>query len=215
MSKYLEVIEECINNSQEQLTLKEIVDQTGVSKTTVHRIIKQLGYECRKIDPWNKGLTKETNTSLVSMSKKLEQRTGWRHSEETKKKISSSMKGKGGIREASGRGTVWDYGDEVLNSDYELKVAELLDEENISWNNNNIFHYNEKGITRMISLGFYLKDYDIYMTVRYHINNDTRRRIGLASKQNDVKVIIVDELLYRRIMFNSIENILKTVYKFK
>lgn len=57
----------------------------------------------------------------------------------------------------------------------------------------------------MISLGFYLPEYNIYMAVRYHINNDMRKRFKMACKQNNIKVLIVDEMLYRRIMYNSIK----------
>ena len=61
----------------------------------------------------------------------------------------------------------------------------------------------------MISLGFYLIEYDIYMVIKYHIDSETRRKIRLASRQNNIKVIIVDEMLYRRIMYNSIREVLK------
>jgi len=213
MSKeiYNLMIKNLIGNSDKQLTLKEIVEKTGVPRTTAHRILKSIDYECAKeYKAWNKGLSKEDNPSLQSASQKLQQRTGWKHSKATKKKISKSMKGNGGIREASGRGNTWDYGEDVLNSDYELKVAQLLDEEGIIWeNSNNIIKYNDNGITRLISLGLYLPEYGIYMAVKYHINSDTRQRIRLASQQNDLKVIIVDDMLFRRITYNSIKEILK------
>ena len=96
------------------------------------------------------------------MSKKKQQCVGWNHDDSTKKKISNSMKGKGGVREAGGRGNAYNYGDDVVNSDYELKIAELLDNEEISWNNkDNIKYYSDNRVTRMISLGFYLPEYDI------------------------------------------------------
>jgi transcriptional regulator with XRE-family HTH domain len=203
------LIKEVIDQTEEKLTLKEIAEKSGVSRSTTRRILQNIGYEY-ETTPWNKGLTKEDNATLLATSKKLEQRVGWKHSKETKEKISKSMIGKGGIREAAGRGEVWDYGDDVLNSDYELRIAQLLDEEGILWKNNNIYSFQDKDrITRMISLGFYLPEYGINMAVKYHINSDTRRRISLASKQNDVKVLIVDEMLYRRIMYNSIKEILK------
>lgn len=45
--------------------------------------------------PWNKGLTKHTNEKLREISKKISlTNTGFKHSEETKKKMSESKKGK-------------------------------------------------------------------------------------------------------------------------
>lgn len=204
-------IDELIKNSKEKLTIKEISDKTGIPRSTVQYYLKKIGYEYKR-KAWNSGLKKENHASLQKISQKLSKiKTGSKLSEETKKKISESMKGKGGVREAAGRGQAWNYGDDVVNSDYELKIAQLLDEEGILWENkNNIINYiDNDGVTRMISLGFYLPEYDIYMAVRYHINNDMRKRFKMACKQNNIKVLIVDEMLYRRIMYNSIKEILK------
>lgn len=205
-----QVIQRLIKSENKQLSLKEVVEKTGVPKTSAQRILKNLNYEY-KVVPWNKGLTKENSTTIMAISQKLQQVKGWKHDKETKEKIAKSMKGKGGIREAAGRGNAYNYGEDVISSDYELKIAQILDEEGISWNNSNsVMNYSDtRGITRMIYLGFYLNDYDLYITVKYHINNDTRKQLMRASKQNNVKVIIVDEMMFRRITFNSIKEILK------
>lgn len=202
------IISNLIEDTNRKLSLKEIVEKTGISKTTAQRILKELNYKY-ETTPWNKGLTKESNASLMSISQKMKQVTGWKHTNETKEKIAESMKEHGGVKQGSG-GYAYNYGDDIVNSDYELNIAQALDEEEIQWDNSNsVIHFNDKGITRMIYLGFYLPQYDIYLSVKYHINSDTRRRLMLASKQNDIKIIIVDEMMYRRIVYNNIKDVLK------
>ncbi|AEO93783.1 gp525 [Bacillus phage G] len=205
-----EIIENFIKQSKKQLSLKEISEGTGVPNSTVHKIVKELGYQCVRHQAWNKGLTKENNASLKSMSQKKKMDTGWKHDRETREKISNSLKGKMGTTVLGGIGNSYDYGDDIVNSDYELRVAQLLDEEKLSWNNkDSIKIFNDGGITRMIYLGFYLHEYNIYISVKYHISSEYRRRISLVEKQHGVKVLIVDQMLFRRITYNSIKDVLK------
>lgn len=216
MSKYSKIDEVIENN--EPLSIKEVSDMTGISRSSVKRYLVKIGYEYNRASAWNKGLTKEDNDSLLSMSEKKKV-TGWKHDPDTKKKISESMKEKGGYREGAGSGTAYYYGDDVVASNYELEIAKLLDEEGIKWekenNHNIILGYKENGITRTVSVEFYLNDYDIYLTVKYNLQGEHRKRLALAEKQNGKKILIIDQLAYKRIMYNSVTHFLKNSLQIK
>lgn len=204
MSKYINTIKELIENSNKQMSLKEITIKTGIPKATVHRVLKKLNYKCIREEVWNKGLTKENNASIMSASKKLKQRTGWHHDEKTKYKISRSQ-----LENPIGD-SVYEYGDDIIRSDYELEIAKLLDDEYIKWNNDNsIFEYVENGITRALYMGLYVEKYNIYLNVKYCISNKERRLINLAAAQNNIKILIVDQMIFRRMTCNNIKDILK------
>lgn len=85
-------------------------------------------------EPWNKGLSKETNESLARVSK---QKTGipsgtkgCRLPEEVKDRISKSMRGN---RNAKHRGNQCLYKGHKMDSGWEAKVAAYLDEQQIDW----------------------------------------------------------------------------------
>lgn len=193
------------------LSIKEISDTTGIPRSTVQRYLQKVGYEYKR-KAWNKGLTKEGDSSIESMSQKKKGK-GYKHHPDTIEKISKSMKGKGGYREGSGNGNAYYYGEDVVSSDYELKIAKLMDEEGIKWeksnHNNIIFKYTDKGIIRTVSVEFYLSEYDLYLAVKYHLNSEHRERLVTASTQNNIKLLIVDQMGFRRITYNSMRSFLK------
>lgn len=100
--------------------------------------------------PWNKGL----KGVQVPWSKgQIGTFTGKQHSEETKAKISSSMKGN---RNANHRGDRQSfYKDIRMDSSWEVKTAKYLDEQNIHW------IYGEKGF-KLSDGRYYYPDFFIY-----------------------------------------------------
>lgn len=204
-------IDNIINNNKNKLSIKEISDITSIPRNTVQRYLDKIGYDYipHNKTPWNKGLTKDDNDIIKQSSIKRMGNT-WNHTDEAKEKISQNRKGKHGIRDFSGTGNKYDYGGDPMNSDFMLKIAQQLDKEEIKWNmNNRMLSYNDKGVTRFISVDFYLDEYNIYISVRYHIHGDTRNKLLRAARENGVKVLIIDEMLYRRIKYTSIKEVLK------
>jgi hypothetical protein len=83
-------------------------------------------YKFRKVNAsWNRGLTKETNPSLKRAGEKISkalQGVGHPQTDETRKKISDTMKavGAGGYRKGSGRGKKGTYKGIYCDSSWEL-----------------------------------------------------------------------------------------------
>lgn len=82
-----------------------------------------------------------------------------------------------------------------LQSSYELKVAKELDKYNIKWTRPTYLKYIDKfNKNRKYFPDFYLVNYDIYLDPKnnYLITKDTDK-INRASKQNNVKILILRE----------------------
>jgi hypothetical protein len=210
MSNY--EIDKVINSNSNKLSIKEICDITGKHRNTVQRHLDRIGYDYipHKKTPWNKGLTNDNPSVQASADKRRGLK--WNHTDKAKQKIAEAMKDKGGVREFGGTGNKYHYGTDPMNSDFMLEIAQQLDKEGIKWNmDNRSLPYNDNGITRFISVDFYLEGYNIYLPVKYHIQNDTRKKIQKAAKENNVKILIIDEMLYRRIKYTNIKDILNNV----
>ena len=85
---------------------------------------------------WNKGLTKETSPSVKINSEKLKGRNfGWRkgfgHDDDTKAKISKSMRGNSNANHRGDRQSY--YAGIRMDSGWETKVAKYFDNNNIEW----------------------------------------------------------------------------------
>jgi len=121
---------------------------------------------------WNRGLTKKDHEGINKMAEKLrfKSRT-W--TEEQKSKLSKSLKGKtGGYREGSNK---WrgckekqSDGKEVfLDSSYEEKFTNILDEFSIYWEKNyKKFQYVFDNKIKNYIPDFYLKDLDLWIEVK-------------------------------------------------
>lgn len=129
---------------------------------------------------WNKGLTKENTESINAASIKIKKlwsdgkMTGHAVSEETKKKLSEHAKvnGYGGYIPGSGRGKKTKYeshiaGVVILDSSYELKYAEYLDNNKIKWRRNkDRFEYKWEGKLHYYTPDFYLFEDDLYVEIK-------------------------------------------------
>lgn len=150
--------------------------------------------------PWNKGLTRETDERVDTQAKsliatlKISLPTGCFSKEwyGTEKARAASAKG-GGYREKSGRSkkfiTVDSFGDRVcLQSSYEKTCAEILDELNIQWIRPKHLMYDG----RRYFADFYLPSYGLYLDPKnnYKAKID-EYKIDAVEKQNGVKIIVL------------------------
>lgn len=137
---------------------------------------------CKKkvnYNPWNKGLTKDSDNRVKEYSKKLSEyltgRSGHKQTVQTRKQISlTARKNKlsGGYRKGSGIGKSCWYkskiaGNVFLDSSYELRLAKLFDKFNILWErNNNKFQYTYQGKIKNYIPDFYLPEIDKYIETK-------------------------------------------------
>lgn len=141
---------------------------------------------------WNKGLTKETSTSLAQLSETHKRLGlgGW-----SKKASSNGGKAGGGYRENAGRSKKFkvndSFGKEVcLQSTYELRCSTLLNELEIKWIRPSALKYDGKNYFA----DFYLPEYDLYLDPKnaYKAKLDAVK-IEKVKEQNNVRVIVLLE----------------------
>lgn len=141
---------------------------------------------------WNKGLNKETSTSLAKTSETMKKRGhgGW-----SKEASSKGGKAGGGYRENAGRSKKYKVIDSfgnpaTLQSSYEYRCFELLTEMGIRWIRPKALKYNG----RNYFADFYLTDYDVYLDPKnnYKAKLDSEK-IRLTQEQNQVKIYVILE----------------------
>lgn len=171
--------------------------------------LRQHEFRCsenpKRYIPWNKGLTKESDSRVekygVSISKSTKGRPGRPQSTETKQKLREvAMKnGLGGFNMRN-KGVL--YKNVKLDSTFELAVAKELDAHDIKWERCPRFSYVDlNGITHTYTPDFYLPDFDVYLDPKndYLINNinpslgySDLDKINWVMMQNKIRVLILD-----------------------
>lgn len=153
---------------------------------------------------WNKGLDK--NDSRV---KKYAESIRKAHSEgridrsylddpeyKLKQRQNAKSQGFGGYRENAGRSKKFYYNDSFgkkvcLQSTYELKCAEILDDLEIKWIRPTYIKYNGN---KKYFPDFYLVDYNIYLDPKNNfLAKKDHEKISCVCDQNNVKVLILTE----------------------
>ena len=158
------------------------------------------GYKDGTRKAWNYNLTKDTDDRVKLNSEKVSKSrinnpniSGWQHSEETKdtlsilactrlkknSKYSKNIEYKPGI---------------ILESSYEVRVAEILDELSIEWIKvRKGFIWNDNGKIRRYIPDFYLPTFDLYLDPKndYLIIKD-RAKIESAMHLNNIRVIVLN-----------------------
>lgn len=148
---------------------------------------------------WNKGKTAKTDERVAKNAEKIRQTkknmpatgcgawTSEQRSENAKKHKT------GGYRENAGRSKKFrvldSYGKEtVLQSTYELKCSEILNELSIRWLRPKALKYNE----RNYFADFYLPDFDIWLDPKndYKAKQD-QEKIKKVIEQNNVKLYVL------------------------
>ena len=136
--------------------------------------------------PWNKGLTKETNSSLTKSSNTLKKRfktgdlepsfKGQTHTKEAREKIRISINNRyaNGWEVKCGRSPKIDYESPIagkikVDGSWELAVAKYLDSLNVVWRRNKkrFKYYNEiKKRESTYCPDFYIEDWNTYLEVK-------------------------------------------------
>lgn len=140
--------------------------------------------------PWNKGLTKDSNESLLQASEtmKVRKHGGW-----SKSACSNGGKNGGGYRECAGHSKKFyvndSYGKQVcLQSSYELECSKLLDQLGVRWSRPKYLKYGNK----KYFADFLLDDLDIYLdTKNDYLAIIDKEKIESVMKENDVKIYIL------------------------
>lgn len=183
---------------------------------TIFNTRRELSQHLKEVHPnkskpggWNKGLTKETNESILKGSNTLKKHiedgtvipTHYKHTEAEKKHLSECAKknGLGGWHTSR----TFDYKGIKLDSQYELDVAKELDENQIKWERPSYFIWKDNtGNEHRYYPDFYLPEYDVYLDPKndYLIEHKSSRfgitdveKIENVEKQNNVRIIILDK----------------------
>lgn len=143
---------------------------------------------------------------------------GKKHSEESKKKISESMRKliREGNREYSFlHRKSYEFEGERLDSSYELKVAQELKEHKIKFEThpNGLSYRGNDGTIRTYFPDFYLEDFDVYLDPKndFLLSENykyqgltTKEKIKRVEEYNAVKIIILnkDNLSFNKILEN-------------
>ena len=152
---------------------------------------------------WNRGLTKETDERVKKNTDSLKKYfhkngshwTGRKHKKETKDKISKSkIQQLSNIPFYSKRCKVNGI---ILDSTYEKRFAESLNENNIEWiRPKRWFKWiDKKQQTRRYLPDFYLPEYDVYIdTKNSYLMRKDREKIENVIRDNGINLVVIDEL---------------------
>lgn len=154
----------------------EVCDFIAETKNEKYVHIRKYHPETLIRHAWNKGLTKYTdkrvNQGCESKRKKYENGelipsfTGKHHTQETKEKLSRAQRSLS-VRRKCKKTVPYirkDGSVVLVDSSYEIKLAKILDENNIEWiRPDPIPWLDVKGKTHFYFPDFYLTDYDIYL----------------------------------------------------
>lgn len=153
---------------------------------------------------WNKGLTKDTNDILLEQSLIAKEKfkkgsripTGFSAFTKDQRSINAKKQGFGGYNKNAGRSKKFYYNDSFgkevcLQSTYELKCAEILDDLKIKWVRPNHIKYNGN---KKYFPDFYLVDYNIYLDPKNDfLAKKDQEKISCVCEQNSVQVLMLTE----------------------
>jgi len=149
---------------------------------------------------WNKGLTSSTDLRVSKMAESiskssLENPRYLTAEQKSHLSVLAKERGLGGYKPNAGRSKKFkvldSYGDEVcLQSTYELKCSELLNQLGINWVRPRALKYDGKNYFA----DFYLPDFDVYLDPKnnYKAKLD-KTKIERVIEQNNVRVFILLE----------------------
>jgi hypothetical protein len=166
--------------------------------------IKIPSYGMKGKTAWSKGLTKENNDLIRKQSEIAREKyksgerklTGIAALTSSERSNNAKKQGFGGYRENAGRSKKFyckdSFGKEVcLQSTYELRCAEILNDLKINWIRPSHIKYNEN---KKYFPDFYLVDYNIYLDPKNNfLAKKDQEKISCVCDQNNVKVFILTE----------------------
>ena len=161
-------------------TVAEVSSKFGLSQTAIY---KSRYFETR---------TPSEQKSMAVITRRKNGNLG--HSQETKDEL-SKIAIKRGFGGKNYRKTFY-YNGIILESSYELKVAQELDKYSIQWSRPKRMEWvDTAGKKHHYTPDFYLPEYKIYLDPKndYLINQDSNK-IMLCSVQNNVKIFVLSKL---------------------
>lgn len=163
------------------------------------------GFNNRGRNPWNLGLTKDdprVAKQASATSETLRGRPNHPQSIKTRNILSVRAKERG-LGGFNMRNAAIEYKGIKLDSSYELRVAESLDENNIKWQRCDRFMYTHlDGSVHYYTPDFYLPEYDIYLdpkndylieTVNQFTGMTDVEKIQRAATENNIRVLVLDK----------------------
>lgn len=175
------------------LTWVEVSKQSNVAQSTLYKAIKE-----------KKLVSRSPELSQKKRVQTRKQNGRYQHTDITRSKLSTIAINRGfGGKNYSNR---IKYGDVILESSYELAVAQDLDKHNVQWTRPKRFYfYDALGKQRHYTPDFYLPKYDIYLDPKndYLIIQDTQK-IRQCSEQNHIMVYVLSK---EQLMWSSIQKL--------
>ena len=155
---------------------------------------------------WNKGLTKETDERVKSMSDKLKNGAAakfyGKNNPATKKKVREILSekrskyleevGNGGYKNIKWYKIKNIKGEEfIVRGSWEKITAEWLNKNNILWIRKVYLKYNNGEYNKTYTPDFYLPNYDTHIEVKGYFSKKDKEKLGLVKEQNNIKLIML------------------------
>lgn len=160
---------------------------------------------------WNKGLTKETNPSLMKMSESLKGKHH-NHSKETREKLSAIRSaqidklGSGGFKDVGWYKVKNLSGTEfTVRGHWEENVANKLTSDGINWIRNRSLKYIKDGIRKTYNPDFYLPDTNEYIEVKGYYSDKDKEKMRLVLEHNPgIRIYFIGEKQYKQFINGDI-----------
>jgi len=169
------------------------------------------GYKNGTRKAWNFGLTDETDKRVKSLNDKVRETkskndySGWNHSDKTKETLSILACSRLAKHSKYSKNVEYKPGI-ILESSYEVSVAEILDELNIVWEKvRQGYVWNDNGKRRRYIPDFYIPKYNVFLDPKndYLINKD-KVKIESAMAMNNIVVHVLSASQINREYISSL-----------
>jgi hypothetical protein len=85
----------------------------------------------------------------------------------------------------------------IVRGTWELKIANLLNDNNIKWIRKIYLKYNDNEIIRTYTPDFYLPGFNKYIEVKGYFSEKDKRKIKLVLEKNKIDLLIIDKNLIK------------------
>jgi hypothetical protein len=155
----------------------------------------------RKKPIWNKGLTKENNSSVLKISNSLldgyssgkisRKRRSLTVSEKEHLSFIRSINQSGGFHHVKYFDFEKKDGKKVkLRGSYEVRFAKVLDQAGITWEYAKPIKFKDGNQTRRCMIDFYLPKENLYIDTKGYFAPESRRKYTLIEQQQNIKINI-------------------------
>lgn len=93
----------------------------------------------------------------------------------------------------------------ILRGNWELKIGQLLNENNINWIRKIYLSYHDQSLCqRTYTPDFYLPEYNRYLEVKGYFSETDKLKLQAVIKENNIDLILI-----RQAEINDIDNLIK------